>query len=89
MALGMDHTTQIWEAVEKVDLSLFQKSHQKLLHPTDRALQHVPIKVYLPAAAADDGEGKVVHAGHLRVVQRLVSPMLSSRMLSAIVIKSR
>jgi autophagy-related protein 5 len=88
MALGMDHTTQIWEAVEKVDLNLFYKSHQKLLHPTDRALQHVPLKVYLPAAAVDDGQGKVVHAGHLRVVQGLVTPMLSSRMLFDVYRKS-
>jgi Autophagy protein Apg5 len=101
MSLGKEHTTQLWEAVEKgqhslryhlfrdtdgwrlVDVSLFQKSYQKLLHPTDRALLHIPIKIYLPSAAVDDGKGKIVQAGHLRVVQGLVAPTVSSRMYRA------
>lgn len=62
-----------------VDVSLFQKSSQKLIHPTDRALLHVPVKIYLPSAAVDDSQGKIVQAGHLRVVQGLVTPTLSSR----------
>jgi hypothetical protein len=50
------------------DLALFQRPYQKLLHPTDRALVSVPLKIYLPAAAEDDSHGKV-QAGHVRVVQ--------------------
>jgi autophagy-related protein 5 len=61
-----------------VDVSLFQKVNQKLLHPNDRTLQNIPLKIYLPAAAPDDSQHNP-QPGHLRVVQGLVPPITGSR----------
>jgi autophagy-related protein 5 len=55
---------------------MFIKVHEKLVHPVGEALRHVPIKIYLPSV---DAGGEKTTAGHLRVVQGLVAPSLTSR----------
>jgi autophagy-related protein 5 len=55
---------------------------QKLFHAPGANLRHIPIKIYLPAAAeATDSTGSL-KTGHLRVVQSLVTPALSARNIS-------
>ena len=54
---------------------MFVKVHEKLVHPVGENLRHIPIKIYLPSVDAGDQTS----AGHLRVVQGLVAPFLSSR----------
>jgi autophagy-related protein 5 len=94
MSLSKDDSTKIWEAVEnrmfifrrcgsKADgfsdnLALFNSINQKLVHPAGVNLRHIPIKIYLPAASVEDSTGNPT-PGHLRVVQSLVTPSLSSR----------
>ncbi len=56
-------------------LPMFVKVHEKLVHPVGENLRHIPIKIYLPSLDAGDQTS----VGHLRVVQGLVSPFLSSR----------
>jgi hypothetical protein len=55
---------------------MFVKVHEKLVHPVGEGLRHIPIKIYLPSV--DSGDQKSA-SGHLRVVQGLVAPFLSSR----------
>ncbi|TLD39508.1 autophagy protein-like protein 5 [Venturia nashicola] len=74
MALSKDDSTQLWDAVEKNDFARYSAVNQKLLNHPGAALKHVPIKVYLPAASSSDDT-----AGHLRVVQSLVTPSISAR----------
>jgi autophagy-related protein 5 len=89
MSLGKEPSTQLWEAVENGrlqelcapvltvlgQLPMFVKVHEKLVHPVGENLRHIPIKIYLPSVDAGDQ----ISAGHLRVVQGLVAPFLSSR----------
>jgi len=79
MAMGKEDTAQLWESVEKVEVNLFQKTANKLLRPHDRSLLHIPLKLYLPSAGEDDKDGKLVQAGCVHVLQRLVSPTMSNR----------
>lgn len=90
MALSKDDSTQLWDAVEKSkfetldhkdnwliatdDFYRYSAVNQKLLNHPGAALKHVPIKVYLPAASGSDDT-----AGHLRMVQSLVTPSISAR----------
>ena len=57
-------------------LPMFVKVHEKLVHPVGEGLRHIPIKIYLPSIDAGD---QPTATGHLRVVQGLVAPLLSSR----------
>jgi hypothetical protein len=57
-------------------LPVFVKVHEKLVHPVAESLRHIPIKIYLPSVDAGD---QPTAPGHLRVVQGLVTPFLSSR----------
>lgn len=56
------------------DFSRFSTVNQKLLNHPGAALKYVPIKVYLPAASSSDDT-----AGHLRMIQSLVTPSISAR----------
>jgi hypothetical protein len=92
MSLGKEPSTQLWEAVENGafcnsrevlvltafigHLPMFVKVHEKLVRPVGEGLRHIPIKIYLPSV--DSGHQKSA-SGHLRVVQGLVAPFLSSR----------
>jgi autophagy-related protein 5 len=92
MSLGKEPSTQLWEAVENGafcngfeilgltvfvgDLSMFVKVHEKLVHPVGESMRNIPIKIYLPSVSSGSEKSA---SGHLRVVQGLVAPLLSSR----------
>jgi len=78
MSLSKDDSTQLWEAVEQHNFTRFNAVNQKLLRHPGANLRHIPIKIYLPAAATSDSTGSP-NPGHLRVVQALVTPQISSR----------
>lgn len=78
MSLGKDDATQLWESVEKHDLQLFSQVNRKLLNPPGVALKSIPFKVYLPSAAPGDFSSTPAQ-GHMKVVQSLMTPTLSSR----------
>lgn len=65
------------------DLSLFNSVNTKFLSPPGVEIRHVPIKIYLPTSAnptADDTIAEEAQqAGHIRVVQSLISLHLPSR----------
>jgi autophagy-related protein 5 len=76
--LSMEDAMQLWESVEKHNFTLFSPVNQKMIRPRDVEVKHIPLKVYLPSAASDDDETSTT-PGHLRVIQGLVSPQISSR----------
>lgn len=78
MSLGKDDATQLWESVEKHDLQLFNQVSRKLLYPPGVALKSIPFKVYLPSSAPSDSSSAPAQ-GHLKVVQSLMNPSVSSR----------
>jgi len=78
MSLGKDDATQLWASVEKHDLDSFNAVNKKLLNPPGVALKSIPFKVYLPSAAPSDSTSAPIQ-GHLKVVQSLLSPNVSSR----------
>jgi autophagy-related protein 5 len=78
MSLGKDESIQLWTAVEKNDLNLFNTMNKKLLRPPGVPLRHIPLKVYLPSAAPS-GSASMPSVGHMKVVQSLITPNMSSR----------
>ncbi|KAF2405471.1 autophagy protein 5 [Trichodelitschia bisporula] len=77
MSLSREDSTKLWLAVEQQNLAMFNSVNQKLLHPPGVSLRYIPLKVYLPAAAAVDSTDQP-SPGHLRVVQSLVTPTIST-----------
>ncbi|KAK2593981.1 autophagy protein 5 [Conoideocrella luteorostrata] len=66
MKMSKDHTTQLWHAVMDNDYASFSKVNTRLLNaPT--TLKHVPLRIYIPSSAAEDGE-----AGSFKVLQALL-----------------
>ena len=65
------------------DLQLFNTINNKLLNPPGIELRHIPIKIYLPTSATPTASDTISEesrqAGHIRVVQSLVTLNLSSR----------
>lgn len=60
------------------DFALFSPVNQKMNHPRDAEVKHIPLKIYLPSAASDDDETSTT-PGHLRVVQGLIPPQVTAR----------
>jgi autophagy-related protein 5 len=77
MFLSKEDSTQLWDGVREHDFSLYNPINQKLLNPQGVNLRNLPVRLYLPHAAADGREGG--ETGSLRVVQSLVPMTLSSR----------
>ena len=48
-----------------------------MIRPRDAEIKNIPIKIYIPATASDDDESTTA-PGHLRVIQGLISPQVSS-----------
>jgi autophagy-related protein 5 len=59
------------------DFSLFSPVNQKMIRPRDVEIKHIPLKIYIPAAASDDDETTTT-PGHLRVIQGLIAPQVSA-----------
>jgi autophagy-related protein 5 len=79
MFLSKEDSTQLWDAVVKHDFSLYNPINQKLLNPQGVNLRHLPVRLYLPHAAVEDGvEKTAIATASLRVVQSLVKANLSS-----------
>jgi autophagy-related protein 5 len=79
MFLSKEDSTQLWDAVVKHDFTMYNPINQKLLNPQGVNLRHLPVRLYLPHAAVEDGEEKTATAtASLRVVQSLVKANLSS-----------
>ena len=55
------------------DPQVFKPISHKLLYAQGAPLRHIPIKVYLPSSPTDSEPT----SGHLRVVQSLVTPVIS------------
>jgi autophagy-related protein 5 len=77
MFLSKEDSTQLWDGVKSHDFALYNPINQKLLNPQGVNLRHLPVRLYLPHAAAN-GVQEETAPGSLRVVQRLVTPNLSS-----------
>ncbi|RAR15952.1 autophagy protein 5 [Stemphylium lycopersici] len=77
MFLSKEDSTQLWEGVRKHEFGLYSAINQKLLNPQGVNLRHLPVRLYLPHASSD-GVQEETAPGSLRVVQRLVTPNLSS-----------
>lgn len=81
MSLSKDDSTKLWQSVEDHNLPSLIPIYQKLLNPSDgTALRHIPMKVYLPTTPSktiQDSDGQKM--GTLKVIQKLISPMLSPR----------
>ena len=60
------------------NFSLFSPVNQKMIRPRDVEIKNIPLKIYIPATASDDDDTSTT-PGHLRVIQGLVSPQVSSR----------
>ena len=50
-----------------------------MIRPRDVEIKHIPLKIYIPATASDDDDTSTT-PGHLRVIQGLVPPQVSSSM---------
>ncbi|EMD62042.1 hypothetical protein COCSADRAFT_95423 [Bipolaris sorokiniana ND90Pr] len=77
MFLSKEDSTQLWEGVKKHEFALYNPINQKLLNPQGVSLRHLPVRLYLPHAATE-GVQEETAPGSLRIVQRLVTPSLSS-----------
>lgn len=77
MFLSKEDSTQLWEGVKRHDFGLYNPINQKLLNPQGVNLRHLPVRLYLPHAASE-GVQEEATPGSLRIVQRLVTPSLSS-----------
>lgn len=55
------------------NLAAFSPIYQKLLYAQGAPLRHIPLKIYLPSSPSASSP---TAAGHLRVVQSLVTPAL-------------
>lgn len=86
MFLSEKDSTQLWDAVEQHNFSLYHPINQKLLNPQGAALRHLPVRIYLPHAA-NISEQKGTSPGSLRVVQTLITPNLSSRKFRGVIVK--
>ncbi|RMZ74031.1 autophagy 5 [Pyrenophora seminiperda CCB06] len=78
MFLSKEDSTQLWDGVRNHDFTLYNPINQKLLNPQGVNLRHLPVRLYLPHAASE-GVQEESAPGSLRIVQRLVTPKLSSR----------
>ncbi|CAN9103789.1 unnamed protein product [Alternaria alternata] len=78
MFLSKEDSTQLWNGVKKHDFALYNPINQKLLNPQGVNLRHLPVRLYLPHASSE-GVQEETAPGSLRIVQRLVTPNLSSR----------
>jgi autophagy-related protein 5 len=67
MFLSKEDSTQLWGGVKNHDFALYNPIN----------LRHLPVRLYLPHAASE-GVQEETAPGSLRVVQRLVTPNLSS-----------
>ena len=93
MSLSKDDSTNLWNAVQERmarkgscypseskltnqadDFDVFNPISKRLLYAQGAPLRHIPLKIYLPSSptAAEPT------SGHLRVVQSLVTPNMSS-----------
>ncbi|CAL8576964.1 Autophagy protein 5 [Xanthoria parietina] len=72
MSLSKDDSTQLWNAVQQHERSIFDPIFQRLLYAQGAPLRHVPLKIYLPSSPSASEPS----TGHLRVVQSLISPFL-------------
>ncbi|KAL8854257.1 MAG: hypothetical protein Q9221_000971 [Calogaya cf. arnoldii] len=72
MSLSKDDSTQLWDAVQQHERSIFDPIFQKLLYAQGAPLRHIPLKIYLPSSPSASEPS----TGHLRVVQSLISPLL-------------
>lgn len=77
MFLSKEDSTQLWEGVKKHEFALYNPINQKLLNPQGVSLRHLPVRLYLPHAATE-GVQEERAPGSLRIVQRLITPSLSS-----------
>jgi autophagy-related protein 5 len=77
MFLSKEDSTQLWDGVRSHDFALYNPINQKLLNPQGVNLRNLPVRLYLPHASSD-GVQEETAPGSLRVVQRLVTPNLSS-----------
>ena len=77
MFLSKEDSTQLWNGVKKHDFALYNPINQKLLNPQGVNLRHLPVRLYLPHASSE-GVQEETAPGSLRIVQRLVTPNLSS-----------
>lgn len=67
MKMSKDHTTQLWNAVIDNDFAAFSSINARLLNaPTP--LKHVPLRIYIPDAAAESSD----EPGSFKIVQSLV-----------------
>lgn len=78
MFLSKEDSTQLWSGVKNHDFAVYNPINQKLLNPQGVNLRHLPVRLYLPHASSE-GVQEETAPGSLRVVQRLVTPNLSSR----------
>ncbi|KAG9196291.1 autophagy protein 5 [Alternaria panax] len=78
MFLSKEDSTQLWNGVKKHNFALYNPINQKLLNPQGVNLRHLPVRLYLPHASSE-GVQEETAPGSLRIVQRLVTPNLSSR----------
>lgn len=81
MSLSKEDSTTLWQAVREHKLELYRSVAQKFYAQSSRGgweLRHVPVKIYLPTAAAADPETGEVQAA-VRVVQGLVTPSVAGR----------
>jgi autophagy-related protein 5 len=77
MFLSKEDSTQLWNGVKNHDFALYNPINQKLLNPQGVNLRHLPVRLYLPHASSE-GVQEETAPGSLRIVQRLVTPNLSS-----------
>ncbi|KAI4645334.1 autophagy protein 5 [Alternaria viburni] len=77
MFLSKEDSTQLWSGVKNHDFAVYNPINQKLLNPQGVNLRHLPVRLYLPHASSE-GVQEETAPGSLRVVQRLVTPNLSS-----------
>ncbi|KAF2499269.1 autophagy protein 5 [Lophium mytilinum] len=78
MSLSKADSTQLWNSVERMNLKNFNPINHKLLNPQGSNLRHIPMKLYLPHAAPASEEGAPA-PGTVRVVQAVVTPLISNR----------
>ncbi|KAL8675832.1 MAG: hypothetical protein Q9186_007566 [Xanthomendoza sp. 1 TL-2023] len=72
MSLSKDDSTQLWNAVQEHQRSVFDPILQRLLYAQGAPLRHIPLKVYLPSSPSASEPS----TGHLRVIQSLITPSL-------------
>lgn len=81
MSLSKSDSTQLWESIQTHSLPAFRAINNKFLNTSGSALRHIPLRIYLPSAAPSADSQSIPETpatGHIRVVQSLVTPTVSS-----------